>query len=278
MTNDEIQKLKDAGIDDATIQSIAQEDAARQIPDKVKTQGPVEPVLPDIDVTQPSETLKNAEAAGVPTTNQGSYLADAAALGAAAAPYALPATGIATGLYGAAKVGGWGREIGKGVQAMAEAQRASAAAQQATAQGLQNRFNQRMAQQAAQAARPVAPGYAGAPSYNVPTQTAPQMRAPMPQAPVAPQGVPAQAPMQQPSMMQRGMDVASKMRQFAAQRVLPAAVPAAVGMGGAAATSMAGNQMANMTPEQRKAYYDSAMMGAMSGDAGLAAAIMNRGQ
>jgi hypothetical protein len=101
---------------------------------------------------------------------------------------------------------------------------------------------------------------------------------------VAPQGVPA-APTQspQPNIMQRGMDYASKMRQMAAQRVMPmaasgAAVPAGVAAGGAAATGIAGGQMAAMTPEQRKAYYDSMMLGAMSGDAGLAAAIMNRGQ
>jgi len=82
-----------------------------------------------------------------------------------------------------------------------------------------------------------------------------------------------------PSILQRGMDVASRMRQFAAQRVLPVAgVPAGVAAGGAAATGLAGGQMAAMTPEQRKAYYDSMMLGAMGGDAGLAAAIMNRGQ
>lgn len=92
-----------------------------------------------------------------------------------------------------------------------------------------------------------------------------------------------QAAQNQPSIIQRGMDTASRMRQLAAQRVAGfaasgAAVPAAVAAGGAAATSMAGNQMAAMTPEQRRAYYDSMLMGAMSGDAGLAAAIMNRGQ
>lgn len=92
--------------------------------------------------------------------------------------------------------------------------------------------------------------------------------------PVAPQGAPA--PQAQQSMT-------NKIRQIAAQRIAgfgasPAAVPAGVALGGAAATGVAGGQMAAMTPEQRKAYYDSMMMGAMSGDAGLAAAIMNRGQ
>lgn len=79
------------------------------------------------------------------------------------------------------------------------------------------------------------------------------------------------------------MDYSGKMRQAAANRVIGfgaggAAVPAGVAAGGAAATGIAGGQMAAMTPEQRKAYYDSMMLGAMGGDAGLAAAIMNRGQ
>lgn len=92
--------------------------------------------------------------------------------------------------------------------------------------------------------------------------------------PVAPQGAPA---------VQSQQSMANKIRQIAAQRITgfgasPAAVPAGVAAGGAAATGIAGGQMAAMTPEQRKAYYDSMMMGAMSGDAGLAAAIMNRGQ
>ena len=91
--------------------------------------------------------------------------------------------------------------------------------------------------------------------------------------PVAPQGAPQPA---QQSM-------ANKIRQIAAQRIAGfgasgAAVPAGVALGGAAATGIAGGQLAAMTPEQRKAYYDSMMMGAMSGDAGLAAAIMNQGQ
>jgi hypothetical protein len=121
--------------------------------------------------------------------------------------------------------------------------------------------------------------FGGAPS------AAPTASAPMPGSssyPIGggPSNVP---PTQQPGVIQRGMDYASKMRQMAANRVVGfgasgAAVPAGVAAGGAAATGIAGGQMAAMTPEQRKAYYDSMMLGAMSGDAGLAAAIMNRGQ
>ena len=106
--------------------------------------------------------------------------------------------------------------------------------------------------------------------------------------PVAPNPQPAPArPMPQaaPAAAQQTsrQAMADKVRQIAAQRIAGfgasgAAVPAGVAAGGAAATGIAGGQMAAMTPEQRKAYYDSMMMGAMSGDAGLAAAIMNRGQ
>lgn len=84
---------------------------------------------------------------------------------------------------------------------------------------------------------------------------------------------------QAPSVLQRGMEYASRMRDIAAQRVLPVAgVPGAVAGGGAAATGLAGGQMRAMTPQQRKSFYDNEMLGAMGGDAALAAAIMNRGQ
>lgn len=104
--------------------------------------------------------------------------------------------------------------------------------------------------------------------------------------PVAPNPQPAPRPMPQaaPAVQQTArQSMADKVRQIAAQRITGfgasgAAVPAGVAAGGAAATGIAGGQLAAMTPEQRKAYYDSMMMGAMSGDAGLAAAIMNRGQ
>lgn len=110
---------------------------------------------------------------------------------------------------------------------------------------------------------------------------APQARMPVPNNTI--QFNPAQPAPQQPGIMQRGIDYANRMRQAAAQRVVGfgasgAAVPAGVAAGGAAATGIAGGQMAAMTPEQRKAYYDNMMLGAMGGDAGLAAAIMNRGQ
>jgi hypothetical protein len=108
----------------------------------------------------------------------------------------------------------------------------------------------------------------------------PGAAAPTPGSPGYPiGGAPTNVPPGQPNVIQQGTDIASKMRQAAAQRVLGAAVvPAAVGAGGYKAAQTATNQMANMTPEQRRAYYDNQMLGAMGGDAALAAAIMNRGQ
>lgn len=55
------------------------------------------------------------------------------------------------------------------------------------------------------------------------------------------------------------------------------AVPGAVMAGGATATGTAANQMAAMAPEQREQFYSNPMLGAMGGDAALAAAIMNAG-
>lgn len=105
----------------------------------------------------------------------------------------------------------------------------------------------------------------------------PPTAAPTPGAPASPIGA------QQAAQQTARQSMADKVRQMAMNRVTGmaasgAAVPAGVALGGAAATGIAGGQMAAMTPEQRRAYYDSMMMGAMSGDAGLAAAIMNRGQ
>jgi hypothetical protein len=56
------------------------------------------------------------------------------------------------------------------------------------------------------------------------------------------------------------------------------AVPSAVAGAGAALSNQAANQVQAMTPEQRRQLYSSSMMGAMSGDAGFASAIMNAGQ
>lgn len=62
-------------------------------------------------------------------------------------------------------------------------------------------------------------------------------------------------------------------------RLLPSAnVAGYTGLGGAMASDFAANVLANARPEQREDFYSSPMLGAMSGDAGLAAAILNRGE
>tara|TARA_R110000868_G_scaffold92333_6_gene256079 strand:+ start:1515 stop:2360 length:846 start_codon:yes stop_codon:yes gene_type:complete len=281
MNEQDIAKLKAAGFTDTDIADYSANEMSA-----TTSAAPAE-TLPEVDVTKQSQMSRNAEAAGIPTTNEGNYLADAAAIGAAAAPYVIPVGAAGLGLYGAAKVGGWGRDVLNTGREMAGAYKTGVAQNSATqefralermARGAgpeADMARQRLQELIRSQARvgPVAP-QGGQQAFQ-------QMGQQLARGPVAPQGMPAQSAQPQ-GIMQRGMDIASKMRQFAAQRVMPAAgaaaVPAGVALGGAAATGMAGNQMANMTPEQRKAYYDSTMMGAMSGDAGLAAAIMNRGQ
>lgn len=155
-----------------------------------------------------------------------STTAQAANVGLAAAPYAVPAAvgllggAAATKAYGAWKAGT------EAAQAMAQSQAAQAAADRAASQGLQQRFDARMAQQAARPVAPVAPQV----NYNVPTGNVPQTRMPIPGAgPVAPGAMPpampaaAPAPVAQPSVLSRAGDIASQMRQFAAQRVMPMA-------------------------------------------------------
>lgn len=70
--------------------------------------------------------------------------------------------------------------------------------------------------------------------------------------------------------------------QKATRAARPAAgaalVPAAVAAGGATLSNVAANQVAAMTPQQRQQFYDDPMIGAMSGDAGFAAAIMNQAE
>ena len=219
MTQEQIAKLKAAGFSDADISDYVANEGKQSAGKKpVDPQAVTSSDLPEIDVTQKSETLRNAEAAGVPTTNPGSLLTDAAAVGTAIAPYAVPAALTAGGLYGASVA----KQGFNAMRAAAEARTAQANAQMAQAQGLQQRFDQRMAQRAA----PPAPA-AGPQIVNASGQP---MRAPGPVAP-APMAAPAPAPMAapapapaaaQPSMMQRGMDYASRMRQIAAQRVIPA--------------------------------------------------------
>ena len=101
-------------------------------------------------------------------------------------------------------------------------------------------------------------------------------------------GLTPHRPAAQPSMIDRaGQTVRNLAANKAVQNMTRMATsptsmslftPGAVMAGGTALSNMATQQMRGMSPEQRKQFYSSPMMGAMSGDAGLAAAIMNAGQ
>lgn len=154
----------------------------------------------------------------------------------AAAPYAVPAALTAGGIYGASVA----KKGFDAMRAASEARTMQAQAQMAQAQGLQQRFEQRMAQQAARAA-PTGPQILNASGQpmRAPGPVAPTSVAPAPAAPAAPA---------QPTAMQRGMDYARQMQRIAAEKVMQgaraaapvaqqaagmarAAAPAAVGLG-----------------------------------------------
>jgi hypothetical protein len=104
------------------------------------------------------------------------------------------------------------------------------------------------------------PGFGGAPGT--------------PTNPIGAQPAPAAAPAQQPSMIQRGMDTASRMRQLAAQRVVGfgasgAAVPAAVAAVPGAMMYDAYKNYQTQTPEQRKQSAMEALSGQGMGQAGI---------
>jgi hypothetical protein len=221
MTEQQVAKLRAAGFSDTDINDYAANESKQAAgPQPVDPNAAPTSDLPEIDVTQKSDTVRNAEAAGVSTTNTGSYLSDAAAAGAALAPYAAGVGLTGAGLYGASVAK-------KGFDAMrsaSDARTAQANAQMAQAQGLQQRFEAREAARAAKAmptptAGPQILNASGQPMRPVgPVAPAPAMAAPAPAM-----AAPAAAPASAPSVMQRGTDIANQMRQFAAQRVIPVA-------------------------------------------------------
>lgn len=257
MTDAEIQRLKAAGISDAVIQDLAQED-------EKKKGGPVAPGaptptsdLPEIDPNTPSEVFQNAQSTGVATQGSGtSWTQTGLELGAAAAPYAVPAALTGLGLYGTAKVGGWGKELLKTGQSAVEAMRERTAVDAAR--------EARMSSGGAYGRTPTTPPAGGTPNAPVAPQTVPQTqptgpyarRAPMPQPtsgavpptqPVAPQAAPQPAPAQSAgrSILQQGVDYAQKIKQLAMDRViqpaaqgLRAAAPYATGLPGQAAVGI----------------------------------------
>lgn len=192
-----------------------------------------QPTAPVVDVGEPPAPQTKIEPVGTSATS----VATTGAL--AAAPYVLPAAGAAAAAVGGSKLyGAW--------NASAEAAKALADAKLASEQGIANRAQQKMAQQAGSAMRPINP----AATYNVPTQNVPQMRAPLPTAaPVAPTampGMPAAAPApSSPSIM-------SRMRALAANKVLQGAGNLAKGSVGPGMALYSGELNANEDEELRK--------------------------
>lgn len=155
---------------------------------------------------------------------EGNYMPAIGTVAAAAAPYVIPAVATGAGLYGAAKVGGFGRDMLNTAREGMEAYKTGVNTANEIAQRNVALQQAKMAERAARGAQPMTQG--GPQAFQQMGQQLSQARPAGPVAPaVAPPApamaapVPQAAP--QPSMMQRGMDYASKMREVAAQRVLP---------------------------------------------------------
>ena len=144
MNQEQIEKLKAAGYTDDDIRDFA---ANQPKLGNAPTQTTDES-LPEIDVTKPSDTMKNAEAAGMPTgARESSMLSDFATV----APVILAenAGSVALGGLGAGALGA-GALYKSGKAKELETEKARQA-------GIQKRFDAKMAaQQAAQARPPVA--------------------------------------------------------------------------------------------------------------------------
>ena len=206
-----------------------------------------QPTAPVVDVGEPPAPQTKIEPVGTSATS----VATTGAL--AAAPYVLPAAGAAAAAVGGSKLyGAW--------NASAEAAKALADAKLASEQGIANRAQQKMAQQAGSAMRPINP----AATYNVPTQNVPQMRAPLPTAaPVAPTAMPGMpsagpvAPTAMPGMpaaapAPSSPSIMSRMRALAANKVLQGAGNLAKGSVGPGMALYSGELNANEDEELRK--------------------------
>lgn len=257
MTEEQVAKLRAAGFSDADINDYVANEGKQT---ELKPVNPNSPItdsgLPEIDVTQPSDTLSKAQSAGVPTTNQGSMMTDATAVGAAVAPYVVPAVATGLGLYGAGKVGGWGRnlanQVGQGINAFNTQSMAS----QHAAEGIADRELVRQGGMTAQEA----------------AQRQYAREAAM-QAQRAAGQQSAQAGAQQTARQ----SMAQKVRQMAAQRIIPAAAGAAVPAAVAGAVAAPGAAMMydayknyqQQSPEERKRSAMEALSGQGLGQAGI---------
>jgi len=209
ITEADVQKLRDAGISDATIR-----DMQREEEDKDKGVVAVTPAtpgaLPVIDPNTPSQTVANAQEAGVPTTGQGQTWAQTGVEAMTLIPDALKYGGAGYGAY----------KAGQYIGAKSDLARAQAQSVRANLPTPERTFN---------------------------TLKTPEAQLNAARGPVAPTTAPTQAPVaQQPNILQRGMDTANKMRQIAAERVIQPAAQA-VRQGAAAVAPYAARAGAGVT-------------------------------
>jgi hypothetical protein len=226
------QAAKQAGYSDDEIDAYLQSQ-----PKQEKPGGPVAPGAATEKSTEPPPPSTVIGETG----GMGPAIATA---GMAVAPYVAPAALAGAGIYGALKVGGWANELGKtareGMEAYKYGVNANTEMAQQNASLQRERMLERMARGGDEAAKaelaalqqarnarvlPTGSAPGGQQAFNQMGQQLTQARpvspasmpAPMPSAPAA---TPAATP--RPSVMQRGTDIANQMRQFAAQRVIPA--------------------------------------------------------
>jgi hypothetical protein len=235
MTEAEVAKLREAGIDDAVILDMQKEEAGKN-----GQAGPVVEAtseLPDIDPNTPSTVYQQAQAAGVPTEGRPQTWAQTGAeLGGLVVDNAGKIAGV---------VGGGGallaaNQLRKGMQARAGATAAQAAAQQATAnaalqqaQGVQQRFDARAAQQAAARAGAVAPS----PILDAQGRPMQVQARPVAPAPMAPTPAPVAQAAEQ--------GLANRVKQTAASRItgLMPSMGEMLGTAGRVASRFAGPAM-----------------------------------
>ena len=199
------ESAKQAGYTDEEIDAYLQSQ-----PQQEKPGGAIKPgntVVSDTEPPPPTSVVTTAGGGGVGSAAMTTALA--------AAPIAVPAALGAAGLYG-----------GSVLKNAYKAYNARTAADRASAAELHNRFEQRMAP-----AGPVAPTPTS--TQTVPTgqpmnrtittgMATPTQTVPMAASMGAPQPAPMAAPTAAPSVLQRGMDISSQIRQLAASKVLPA--------------------------------------------------------
>lgn len=218
----DVQAAKAAGYSQEEI------DAYLQAKPKTEVMAPVAPGQ-EVDPGEPPPPPSDQ---GYQQAGEGNYLPAVGTAVAAAAPYAVPAIATGAGLYGAAKVGGWGRDMLNTAKEGMEAYRHGVNTANEIAQRNVALQQAKMAERAARGGQVVQQAAQGG------QQAFQQMGQQLARAPAAPVAPAAPAPAaQQPGVMQRGMDYARQMQRIAADKVMQgarAAAPIAESAAGAA--------------------------------------------